>query len=81
MAPGVIKQINPAVEEKSHQTGFKTRGGMTQGLMFRWTLRCPEQVILQMLEVAILLFSLKAGKKKVGKKLGKTVFPATAVLA
>jgi len=72
LAPGVVKQINPAVEEKSHQTGSKTRGGMTQGLMSHWTLRRSEQVILQMLKVGIFFFfsPLKSWQKR-GEKDGE----------
>jgi len=57
----VVKQINPAVEEKSHQTGIKARVDATQGLMLHWTLPRSEEVILQMSEVDVLLHvSLKS---------------------
>lgn len=78
LAPGVVKQINPAVEEKSHQTSFKTRGGMTQGLMFHWTLRpsyTPD------VKSGDLLSLIKKLAKKWGKQWEKTVCPVTAVSA
>lgn len=75
----MVKQINPAVEEKSHQIDFKAKGGMIQGLMSHWTLQSSEEVILQMLEVNVLpkfsLLKIKRGKN------WETVIPATAVSA
>lgn len=75
----MVKQINPAAEEKSHQIDFKAKGDVIQGLMPQWTLQSSEEVILQMLEVDVSLkFSLL--KIKRGKNW-ETVFPATAVSA